>query len=78
MGRYRNAWTVTGALFAGLGCGPLLAVGLLAAVGLWPNANPVGPGLLFFVSFWPALVCLAIGISRGAGQPRTSARGRRW
>lgn len=72
MGRYRNAWTVTGALFAMIGCGPLLAVELLATIGLWPdpNPNPVGPGLLFFVSFWPALVCLAIGTSKGARQPR--------
>ena len=37
-----------------------------AAVGLWPdpNPNPIGPGLLFFLSFWPAVICIIIGIVR--------------
>jgi hypothetical protein len=37
-----------------------------AALGLWPdpNPNPIGPGLLFFVTFWPAVVCIIIGVVR--------------
>jgi len=37
-----------------------------AAVGVWPdpNPNPIGPGLLFFVTFWPALICLVVGVVR--------------
>jgi hypothetical protein len=43
---------------------PLWTIVFLAAVGLWPdpNPNPVGPGLLFFLTSWPALICLGIGI----------------
>ena len=45
------------------GWGPLLGIMLLAQLGLWPdpNPNPVGPGLLFFVTSWPAIICLGIG-----------------
>jgi hypothetical protein len=52
-----------GAIIALVGWTPLLAIIVLAAVGLWPdpNPNPIGPGLLFFVTFWPAVICLGIG-----------------
>lgn len=52
-----------GAIIALVGWTPLLAIVLLAAVGLWPDPdpNPVGPGLLFFLTFWPAAACLGIG-----------------
>lgn len=53
----------TGTYLVVLGWGPLLAIIILAAIGLWPdpNPNPVGPGLLFFFTFWPAVICLGIG-----------------
>jgi len=53
-----------GAAIALVGWTPLLAIVLLAAIGLWPDPdpNPIGPGLLFFFSFWPALACMAIGV----------------
>lgn len=46
-----------------LGAAPLCSIILLAAVGLWsdPDPNPIGPGLLFFVTFWPAVICMGIG-----------------
>jgi hypothetical protein len=52
-----------GAIIALIGWTPLLLIILLASVGLWPdpNPNPIGPGLLFFFSFWPAMACLGIG-----------------
>ena len=52
-----------GAIIALVGWTPLLLIIVLAWVGLWPdpNPNPIGPGLLFFFSFWPAMVCLGIG-----------------
>jgi hypothetical protein len=58
-----NRFFKVGTIIALIGWTPLLAIILLASVGLWPdpNPNPIGPGLLFFVSFWPALVCLGIG-----------------
>jgi hypothetical protein len=47
-----------------LGTGPLLFIIIAAAVGLWPdpNPNPIGPGLLAFLTFWPGVMCLVIGI----------------
>jgi len=43
-----------------IGTGPLLAVVLAAKLGLTsdPNPNPVGPGILAMLTFWPALGCL--------------------
>ena len=58
-----NRWFRIGAIIALVGWSPLLAIIVLAAVGLWPdpNPNPIGPGLLFFFSFWPAVICMGIG-----------------
>lgn len=46
------------------GTGPLVFIIVAAAVGLWPdpNPNPIGPGLLAFLTFWPGVICLVIGI----------------
>lgn len=46
-----------------IGAGPLFGIILLAGVGLWPdqNPNPIGPGLLFSFTFWPAMICMGIG-----------------
>jgi hypothetical protein len=51
-----------------LGSGPLFAIIVLAAVGLWPdpNPNPIGPGLLAFLTFWPGVLCTVIGIAKVA------------
>jgi hypothetical protein len=59
----RNRWSRIGLGLAVLGWGPLLAVVVLSSLGLWPdpNPNPIGLGLLFFVTFWPAVICLGIG-----------------
>jgi hypothetical protein len=67
MGRYlRSNWIRVGLALAVIGAGPLLLIILAAAIGLWPdpNPNPVGPGLLFALLFWPAVVCLFIGVRR--------------
>ncbi|HEY7533212.1 MAG TPA: hypothetical protein VH681_10585 [Nitrospiraceae bacterium] len=47
-----------------IGAGPLLSIIFLAEIGVWPdpNPNPVGPGLLFFFTFWPALICMGTGV----------------
>jgi hypothetical protein len=50
-----------------LGSGPLLAIIIVAArVGLLhdPDPNPVGPGMLAGLTFWPALICLIVGVVR--------------
>ena len=56
----------TGLVMLVLGSGPLWTIVLLADVGLWPdpNPNPIGPGLLFALTFWPSVICLGIGIYR--------------
>ena len=46
------------------GSGPLLGIIALAELGLWPDPdpNPIGPGLLAALTFWPGIICLAVGI----------------
>jgi hypothetical protein len=65
-----NRWLITGLVLVVFGWGPLLAIILLAGVGLWPdpNPNPIGPGLLCFLTFWPAVICLGIGIRQAIGR----------
>jgi hypothetical protein len=67
-----NRWFKIGFWMAVIGWGPLWAVVLLAAVGLWPDPdpNPIGLGLLFFVTFWPAVICLGIGVFQVLRQRR--------
>jgi len=57
-----------GAAVVIIGSAPLFTILLLAKVGLWPdpNPNPVGPGLLVFVTFWPGVILMAAGIFRSA------------
>jgi hypothetical protein len=67
MGRYlRSNWFRVGLALAVIGAGPLLLIILAAALGLWPDPhpNPIGPGLLFALLFWPSAVCLFIGVRR--------------
>jgi hypothetical protein len=53
-----------------LGTGPLVFIIAAAALGLWPdpNPNPIGPGLLAFLTFWPGVICLVVGIARVRGR----------
>ena len=63
---------VLGALGLLLGTGPLVGVLVAAKMG-WtadPNPNPIGFGILAFLSFWPSVLLLALGIGfrvRSAG-----------
>ena len=61
---WNNRLFKIGAIIALIGWTPLLGIILLASIGLWPdpNPNPIGPGLLFFLTFWPAVVCLGLGV----------------
>jgi len=40
-----------------VGSGPLLVIMLLANLGVTkdPNPNPVGPGIMAFLTFWPSV-----------------------
>lgn len=55
-----------GLLILVVGAAPLIAIIVLADVGLWPdpNPNPIGPGLLFFFSFWPGVITTIVGMVR--------------
>jgi hypothetical protein len=54
-----------GAAVVILGSAPLLTIFFLSKIGLWPdpNPNPIGPGLLVFVTFWPGVILMAAGFS---------------
>jgi len=81
MGTYlQSKWVKVGLGLLVVGSGPLLFIIVAAAVGLWPdpNPNPVGPGLLFFFTFWPAVICIVIGVVRvRRSQPATRGLTRR-
>ncbi len=67
MGRYlRSNWVRVGLVLALIGAAPLMFIIIAAAIGLWPdpNPNPVGAGMLFAFLFWPAVVCLSVGVVR--------------
>ena len=53
-----------GLLLLVLGTGPLLLIVVVAELGLIsdPNPNPMGPGLLAFFTFWPAVILIAWGL----------------
>jgi hypothetical protein len=44
-----------------VGMTPLLAVILFSSD---PNPNPIGFGLLAFVTFWPAIIMIVVGWNR--------------
>ena len=62
----QSAWVKVGVGLLVIGTGPLVFIIVAAAIGLWPdpNPNPIGPGLLFFFTFWPAIVCIVVGVIR--------------
>ncbi len=59
----------TGLILFVVGSGPLLVIILLAALGMTrdPNPNPVGLGILAFLTFWPSVGLMLGGL-------RTSVR----
>ena len=59
----RSRYFLVGTLLLVCGTGPLLIVILLASLGLTrdPNPNPVGFGILAFLTFWPGVILLVLG-----------------
>lgn len=56
-------WTlIVGLIIFMLGVGPLLLGGLLDELGIIDIGNGLGFGLLFFVSFWPSVILIIIGV----------------
>ena len=62
----QSAWIKVGLGLLIVGSAPLVFIIAAAALGLWPdpNPNPIGPGLLFFFTAWPALICIVVGVIR--------------
>jgi len=62
----QSGWVKFGLALLFVGAAPLLFIIVAASIGLWPdpNPNPIGPGLLFFFAFWPAVICVGIGVIR--------------
>jgi len=62
----RSLWVKIGLGLLVVGAAPLLFIIIAATLGLWPDPtpNPIGPGLLFFFTFWPAVICIVIGVVR--------------
>ena len=67
---FRSTWFVVGLVMFLVGSGPLLFIIAAADLGLWhdPNPNPVGFGILAGLTFWPSLICMAIGAWRVRGR----------
>jgi hypothetical protein len=59
-----------------VGTGPLLLIIAAAALGLLsdPNPNPVGPGLLAFFTFWPAVIMIVWGLAASLTRYRKALR----
>jgi hypothetical protein len=62
----KSGWVRVGLVLLVIGAGPLVFIMVAAKVGLWPdpNPNPIGPGLLFGITFWPAIICMVVGVIR--------------
>jgi hypothetical protein len=62
----QSIWVKVGVGLLIVGAGPLLFIIAAAALGLWPdpNPNPIGPGLLTFLTFWPAIALMLAGVAR--------------
>ena len=60
----KNKLVRIGLCVLGFGGAPLWGIILLASIGLWPdpNPNPIGPGLLFFFTFWPGVILVGLGV----------------
>ena len=63
-----------GVILLALGSGPLLTVILLASLGLTkdPNPNPVGFGIIAFLTFWPGVILMIVGVARSRRRYKTS------
>ena len=68
------AWVGLGVLV--LGTGPLVVTLLAARSGLLadPNPNPVGFGMLAFLSFWPGVLLFVIGLAQSFAARAKSRR----
>lgn len=79
MKTYFSSWSFRlGFFLLVLGNAPVLTIIFLAKIGVWPdrNPNPVGPGLLSFVTFWPGVILLTLGFLRVRAKRQRLSRDR--
>jgi hypothetical protein len=63
---WRSKCFIAGVLLLALGSGPLFVSIALATLGMTkdPNPNPVGFGMLAFLTFWPSIALMLVGFAR--------------
>ena len=69
MGEYlRSRLVRVGLATLVVGTGPLILIIVLAGLGVLsdPNPNPVGPGILAGLTFWPGIICVVVGVIKVA------------
>jgi len=72
-----DSWAIrSGLLLLVVGTGPLVAILLAAQLGITkdPNPNPIGPGILALLTFWPSLIMILVGVVRVIVRNRTRPR----
>ena len=71
---FSNGLFTAGLIVLVLGSSPLIAILLLAKIGVWPDPdpNPIGPGLLTFITFWPGVLLMIIGARRVQSRRRVT------
>ena len=59
-----------------VGTGPLLTVILLAWLGVTddPNPNPIGFGILAFLTFWPSVILVILGVVQSYTRYKSAQR----
>jgi len=57
-----NKLTKIGLIIFIVGCSPLLLIMLCAKLGILDDPNPVIFGIMAFLTFWPSLILIFIGI----------------
>ena len=75
MKEYFSNWIFTvGFIMLVLGSAPLITILVLAKIGVWPDPdpNPIGTGLLTFVTFWPGVLLMVIGVRQVQARRRTN------
>ena len=58
---FRSKLFRAGAVLLAAGCSPLLLYVLFEGVTGRTGGNPIGLGLLFFVTFWPGVILMLAG-----------------
>lgn len=66
----------TGLILLVLGTGPLVTFLLLARLGVIkdPNPNPIAPGILAFLTFWPSVILMIVGVTTACLRYKSGAQ----